>query len=125
MNKYTPCFISVLAGLFLLSGCASSPFDGSRLVGGPSPTTRTFEVPIARVKPAFISTLAPMGMTVAALETRGKSEVIRARKAGSEVEIELEPLGRTSTRARVAAKTGSEDNATAIMRQAEKLLGGT
>jgi len=78
-----------------------------------------------RVKPAFISTLASMGMMISSLEVRGGREVIKARKAGSAVEIELEPVSRTSTRARVAATSGSSENAAAILRQAEKLLGGT
>jgi hypothetical protein len=101
--------------LSLSAGCASfAPgFPGSGL-------TKTFEVPIARVKPAFVSTLAQMGMPISAIETRGRNEVLKARKADKSVEIEFERLGPASTRVRV---TGSGDAAGQIMRETEKLLG--
>jgi hypothetical protein len=83
---------------------------------------------MARVKPALISTLARMGMMISSLEVRGGREVIKARKAGSEVEIELEPVNRSTTRARIAARTGDllydEAAASRIILQTEKLLGG-
>ena len=100
--------------LSLVAGCASfAPgFPGSGL-------TRTFEAPIARVKPAFVSTLAQMGLPVSAIETRGGNEVLKARKADKSVEIEFERLGATSTRVRV---TGSSEAAGQVMREAEKRL---
>ena len=110
-------WITVIA---LAAGCAS--------IGGTTPSTRQFDAPMARVKPAFISTLASMGMAISALEVHGTREVLKARKGGSEVEIELEPLSRTVTRARVGARSGGllydDDAASRIMRRAEKLLGG-
>ena len=48
---------------------------------GPS-TDLTFNAPIARVKPAFVSTLASMGMMITSIEVRGGREVMKARKAG-------------------------------------------
>ena len=106
--------------LALAAGCAS--------IGGTAPSTRQFDAPMARVKPAFISTLASMGMAISALEVHGAREVLKARKAGSEVEIELEPVGKTATRARVGARSGGllydDDAASRILRQAGKLLGG-
>ena len=112
-------FVMLLA-LALIAGCAS--------LGGTEPSTRQFNAPLARVKPAFISTLASMGMAISALEVHGTREVLKARKAGSEVEIELEPVGKTATRARVGARSGGllydDDTATRIIRQAEKILGG-
>jgi hypothetical protein len=118
---------SLLIALCLVAGCAS--FDGAGPLGGPSDATRTFAAPIARVKPAFISTLASMGMAISALEVRGGREVIKARKAGSEVEIALEAVGRSTTRAQIAARSGGmlydEAAASSVIRQVEKLLGGT
>jgi hypothetical protein len=115
--------VMVLA-LGFLAGCATpdrmSPVTGQ--------TTRQFEAPLSRVKPAFISTVSSMGMGISSLEVRDGREVIRARKTGSEVEIELDPVSRTATRARVAARSGGmfydNDTASRVMRQAEKLLGG-
>ncbi len=113
-------FVCLIA-LSLIVGCAS--------LGGTTPSERTFEAPMARVKPAFISTFASMGMMISAIEVRGGREVLKARKGNNEVEVELEPLSRTATRARVAARSGGllydEAAATRVMRQAEKLLGGT
>jgi hypothetical protein len=110
-----------LLALTLAAGCAS--------IGGTTPSSRQFEAPMARVKPAFISTLASLGMMVSSLEVRGGHEIIKARKAGSEVEIDLEPVGRTATRAQVAARSGGllydEATASKIIRQAEKILGGS
>ena len=112
--------IVFLIALSLIVGCAS--------LGGTTPSERTFEAPMARVKPAFVSTFASMGMMISSIDVRGGREIIKARKGGSEVEIELEALSRTSTRARVAARSGGllyDDEAAArILRQAEKLLGG-
>jgi hypothetical protein len=105
----------------LVAGCAS--------LGGTAPSYRTFDAPMARVKPAFISILASMGMAISALEVRGGREILKARKAGSEVEIELEAVNRSTTRAQVAARSDGllydETAASRIMRQAEKLLGGS
>lgn len=92
------------------------------------PATRTFAAPMARVKPAFVSTLASMGMSLSALEVRGRREILKARHAGREVEIELEAVKKSSTRARVAARSSGllYDDATAleILRQTERILAG-
>jgi hypothetical protein len=109
-----------IAVVTLLAGCAS--------IGGTAPSTRQFDAPMARVKPAFISTLAGMGMMISSLEVRGTREVLKARRGGSEVEVELEPVNRTTTRARVAVRSGGllydDDAAARILRQAEKHLAG-
>ena len=109
-------FALVLA-LSLLAGCAS--FDASR-PSGAGGTTRTFAEPIARVKPAFVSTLAEMGMQITSIEVRGKREVLKARKSAQRVEVEIERLGAVSTRVRVIA--GDDAAAVRIIRQAEKNL---
>jgi hypothetical protein len=100
--------------LCVVAGCATSPpgFPGSGL-------TRTFEAPIARVKPAFVSTLAQIGLPVSAIEIRGGNEVLKAKKAGKSVEIEFERLGAASTRVRV---TGSSETAGQVMRETERRL---
>jgi hypothetical protein len=122
MNAYriTARALALLA-MSLAAGCAS--------IGGTTPSSRQFEAPMARVKPAFVSTLASLGMMVSSLEVRGGHEIIKARKAGSEVEIDLEPVGRTATRAQVAARSGGllydEATASSIIRQVERILGGT
>ncbi len=116
-------FVMIFA-LALVAGCASP--------GGTSPSTRQgtrqFDAPMARVKPAFISTFASMGMMISSLEVRGGREILKARKPGSEVEVELEPVSRTATRARIGVTSGAQlqDEAAAsrILRQVEKLLGG-
>ncbi len=106
--------------LSLIVGCASP--------GGTAPSERTFELPMARVKPAFVSTFASMGMMISSIETRSGKEVLKARKGGSQVEVELEALSRNSTRARVGARSGGllydDGAASRVIRQAEKLLGG-
>jgi len=117
--------LAMILALGLLAGCATP--ERSSPVAGQS--TRQFEAPLARVKPAFISTVSSMGMRISALEVRDGREIIKARKTGSEVEIELDPVSRNATRARVAAKSGGllydDDTASRVMRQAEKLLGGS
>ena len=109
-----------IALVALLAGCAS--------IGGTAPTTKQFDAPMARVKPAFISTLSGMGMMISSLETRGGREVLKARRGSSEVEVELEAVSRTTTRAQVGARSGGllyDDEAAArILRQAEKNLAG-
>lgn len=104
--------------LALLPGCTSIESAWKNLTG--SSVEKTFNVPIARVKPAFVSTLNQMGMPIAAIEVRGKSEVVKARKADRSVEVEIERLGASSTRVRV---TGSDDaTAGQVMRDTERRL---
>jgi hypothetical protein len=101
--------------LSFVAGCTSfAPgFPGSGL-------TRTFEAPIARVKPAFVTTLSQMGMQISAIEMRGKNEMLRARKGDRSAVIELERLNVNSTRVHVK---GSDDTtASQIMRETEKRL---
>lgn len=101
--------------LSLVAGCASfAPgFPGGGL-------TRTFEAPIARVKPAFVTTLSQMGMQISAIESRGKNETLRARKGARSADIELERLNANSTRVHVK---GSDDaTASQIMRETERRL---
>jgi hypothetical protein len=100
--------------LALAAGCSS--------LGGSAPGTRQFDAPIARVRPAFVATLAQLGMPINAIENRGASEILKSRKSGQSVEIEFERLGANSTRVRV---TGGGDIADQIMRETQKRLGAT
>jgi hypothetical protein len=104
--------------LALAAGCSSIESTWKDITG--SSVERTFNVPIARVKPAFVSTLNQMGMPIAAIEVRGKSEVVKARRGEKSVEVEIERLGASSTRVRV----NGSDEATAgqVMRDTEKRL---
>jgi hypothetical protein len=58
-----------------------------------------------------------MGMSVAAVEMRGKNEVLKARRSDKSVEIEFERLGATSTRVRVSGSDQAR-----IMSETEKRL---
>lgn len=109
--------------LLLMAGCSS--LDGPMPFGGTTGATRTFNAPIARVKPAVVSTLAQMGMSIPSLETRGGREVVKGRKTGSSVEVELERLGPASTRIRVVMNAGSSYDAAGrskFIQQVEKIL---
>ena len=109
----------MILAVALIAGCAS--------LGGTEPSTRQFSAPMSRVKPAFVSTLASMGMMITSLEARGGHEIIKAKKAGGEVEIDLEPVGRDLTRARVGAWSGGllydDETAARVLRQAGQILG--
>jgi hypothetical protein len=116
--KYLPVFV-----LCLIAGCAS--FDGTGPSGGPAGISRTFAAPIARVKPAAVSTIAQMGMSISSIETHGGREIVKARRAGSSVQVEFERLGPSSTRMRVVLNAGASYDAAGTARfiqQTEKLL---
>jgi starvation-inducible outer membrane lipoprotein len=106
----------ILAFTFLAAGCDSLP---TNMIG--LGENRTFEQPIARVRPAFISTLAQMGLPVTAIENRGGNEVIKAGRGDRNVAIELERLSAASTRVRI---NGSGDLPVQIMRDAGNRIGG-
>ena len=110
--------ILLLLAIALAAGCSSIEGTWKDITG--SSVEKTFNVPIARVKPAFVSTLNQMGMPIAAIEVRGKSEVVKAKRGERSVEVEIERLGASSTRVRV---NGSDDaTAGQVMRDTEKRL---
>jgi len=116
--KYLLVFV-----LCLIAGCAS--LDGTGPSSGTTGAVRTFNAPIGRVKPAVVSTIAQMGMSISAIETRGGREILKARKAGSSVEVEFERLGPASTRMRVVMNAGPSYDAAGTSRfiqQTEKAL---
>jgi hypothetical protein len=107
-----------------LAGCGSF---GGGLFGGAPAGSRTLEAPVARVKPAVVSTLASMGMMITSLESRGTTETIHAKKGSSGVQVELESLGRTTTRVRVGAdgRLDYDDAAGAkILEQTARVVSG-
>jgi hypothetical protein len=112
--------LAALLAPLLIAGCGSI---GGGPLGGTVASTRTFEAPMTRVKPAVVSTLASMGMRITSLDAQGARETIRAKKGASGVRVELESLGRASTRMRVAADGGPDESAGAkVLEQTAKLL---
>lgn len=111
--------VAAIAALAAIAGCAALEDTWQRVSG--ASTERTFQMPVARVKPAFVSTLAQMGMPISAMQIRGGNEVVKAGKADRSVEIEFERLNANATRVRV---TGSGDAPEQILREAEKRLRG-
>ena len=109
---------SLAMSLAFVCGCSTIEDTWKGMTG--ASVERTFNQPIARVKPAFVSTLSQMGLPIAAIEVRGKSEVVKAKKADRSVEVEIERLGASSTRVRVS---GSDDaTAGQVMRETERRL---
>lgn len=116
---------AALLALPFIAACGSfgGGSFGSGAFGGNAAGTRTFDAPMARVKPAVVSTLASMGMRITSLDAQGARETIRAKKGASGVQIELESIGRASTRMRVAADGGPDESAgPKILEQTAKLL---
>jgi hypothetical protein len=115
MNK--PLGFALALLLALAAGCSSidSGFRLPESLGGG--VSKTFSVPVARVKPAFVMTLTQMGMPISAIEVRGRNEVIRSKRADKSVEIELERLGASFTRVRVSGSDQSR-----VMSETEKRL---
>ena len=87
---------------------------------------RTFTAPPASVKTASLAALQRMGLTLEGSETLEASEIIRARSANRDIEIELEPITDQLTRMRITARSTSllYDTATALelVQQTEKSL---
>lgn len=108
--------VALLLVAGFLAGCDSLP---TNMIG--LGENRTFEQPIARVRPAFISTLAQMSLPIIAIENRGGNEVIKAGKGDKNVAIELERLSAVSTRVRI---NGSGDLPVQVMRESASRIGG-
>ena len=87
---------------------------------------RTFTAPADVVKGASLAALERMGLTVDGTDALDTSELIRARSANRDIEIEVEPITKQATRVRIIARGGTwfYDNATAIelVQQTEKIL---
>ena len=106
------------------------------LLGGGVPTllrynlegvaARTFTAPAATVKTASLAALQHMGLAVEGTISLEASELIRARSANRDIEIELEPITEQLTRMSITARSTSllYDTATAqeLVQQTEKML---
>lgn len=67
-------------------------------------SARTFTAPEAKVKAASLAALGRMGAAVEAVERVENGELIRARSADRSIEVEIEPMSRTTTHVRASAK---------------------
>lgn len=91
-----------------------------------STPTRTFTLPLLRVKNASIVALKRMGIQTEEVKKIDNGELITARVGKREIEVELESVTAHTTRMRVVARNGGffYDGATAaeIIAQTEKGL---
>ena len=129
MRHLITCALAVmLAGCETLSltvlGIGGSAVVNHKMSSTP---TRTFTVPLLRVKSASIVALKRMGIQTGEVKKLDNGELITARVGKREIEVELESLTAYSTRMRVVARDGGffYDGATAteIIVQTEKGLG--
>lgn len=92
-----------------------------------STPTRTFTMPLTKVKTASMGALKRMGIEAGEVKKIDNGELITAWVGKREIEVELESLTTRTTRMRVVARDGGlfYDAATAseIIVQTEKLLG--
>jgi hypothetical protein len=124
-----------IAAIATLSGCAAVALTagGVGLSTGVSHTLggivyRTFAAPQAKVRRSTVAALGRMQIKIVEAKHDGNKEVITARAADREIEIEIEALTPNTTRVAVTAiKDGGllRDSATAteIILQTEKLVG--
>lgn len=126
---------SVFAGMALLSGCETLSLTalgigGSAMVqhtvsGTPS---RTFTVPLAKVRRASMVALKRMGIVPGGLKKIEKGELIVAEAGGREIQVELEAITPNTTRMQVSARQSGifrydASTASEIIAQTEKRLG--
>lgn len=92
-----------------------------------STPSRTFTMPLVKVKAASIGALKRMGIKAEEVKKVENGEIITAKLGKREIEVELESLTAHATRMRVVARNGGffYDGATAaeIIVQTEKSLG--
>ena len=126
--------VVLVASCLALCGC--EPLALALLGAGATSTVRynldgvaarTFTAPAASVKSASLAALERMGIALGSTRAAESLEVITARAARRDIEIELEPISPRATRLRVPARDDSSiffDGATAleIVQQTEKLL---
>jgi hypothetical protein len=89
-------------------------------------TYRTFTVPLPKVKNATMAALGRMKIKVDGASRIDNGEVIKAKAADRDIEIELEALSPTTTRMRSVAKKGllyDSATSTEIILQTERILG--
>jgi hypothetical protein len=124
----------LLVSLGLVAGCETLSLTilgigGSAAMSHKMSSTpsRTFTMPLLKVKTASIGALKRMGIQAEEVKQVENGEVITARLGKREIEVELESLTAFTTRMRVVARDGGffYDGATAaeIIVQTEKRLG--
>ena len=122
-----------LAAVAHLSGCAAVALTAagvgmatavSHSLGGI--VYKTFAAPHAKVKRGTLAALGHMQIPVVESKRDGNKEIIRARAADRDIEVEIESLTPNTTRLTVTATRDRliRDSATAteIILQAEKLV---
>ena len=126
---------TTVAAIVLLGGCVPLALTAagvgmatgvSHALGGI--VYKTFSAPQAKVQRATVAALRRMQITVKDIKREDNKEVIMARAADREIEIEIESLTPNTTRLTVVAKKDGgllRDSATAteIILQTEKLVG--
>jgi len=91
---------------------------------------KTFTAPQANVKKSAVGALSKMQIKVVDTKRDGSTEIIKARAADRDIEIELEALSPVTTRMSVTARKDGgilRDGATAteIILQTERIVGPT
>ena len=89
-------------------------------------TYRTFTAPLPKVRSATLTALNRMGINGISSSKEEGMDVIKAKAAGREIEIQLERLSANTTRMRTVARNGffyDSATATEIILQTEKALG--
>lgn len=99
------------AAALLLAGCETIAITalGVGASAGVSHTangisTRTFTAPTAQVKAASLTALGRMGIRVESVERGDNGDLIKASSADRSIEIELEPMSKSTTQMRAVAK---------------------
>jgi Protein of unknown function (DUF3568) len=91
-------------------------------------STRTFTAGTPQVRSASLAALNRMGISVTAIDQQGGVEVIRAKSADRQIEVELESMNKATTQMRASAKHNFfvYDAATAkeIVEQTERAMTG-
>jgi hypothetical protein len=126
--------LAVLMSALLLAGCETLSLTilgigGSAVLNHQMASTpsRTFTVPLLKVRDASIGALQRMGIYPEEVKSLENGTLITARLGKREIEVELESVTAYTTRMRVVARNGGlfYDGATAaeIIVQTEKGLG--
>lgn len=126
--------VALLVAALMLGGCETLSLTllgigGSAAVSHQMASTpsRTFTVPLTKVKNASIAALRRMGIEAGDVKKIETGEVITARVGNREIEVELESITAQTTRMRVVARNGGlfYDGATAaeVIAQTQKGLG--
>lgn len=127
---------TLLTGLFLLGGCTplsvtmagvGASLGLSHQIDGLA--SKTFTAPLPRTKKASLLALRHMGIKIESTEKTDKGELIKAKAADRNIEVELDALTPNVTRMRAVARKDVllVDGATAeeIIAQTARALGTT